>query len=81
LAKLFGEDETVRFIANQQRWREAGSRKSPRRILHHGLVANQPQQLLGIGSAGEWPQPRARTAAQDYGVDRRNNRHLFPISD
>jgi len=70
LAQLFGDDETVTVATDHERRRGAGYGL---RALHGGLhqagVAQQTQELLGIGFARQRPEPCARAAGQQAGND------------
>ena len=69
LAHLLGHDEAVLLVADQQRCPQAVQALQPLLgLLQQGLVAiaGQGPVLLGVGGAGQGPQPGARAAAQDH---------------
>ena len=56
-ANLFGNDEAMLFIANDQRLKKSGNPvNTSHRRLQHGLLADQRQQLLGIFFTRDRPQ-------------------------
>ena len=65
-AHLFGQDEAVALVAEQKRRREARAGEAHCRILQHGVVADQAQQLLGIIGARQRPQPCAGATTQNH---------------
>ena len=59
-ANLFGNDEAMLFIANDQRFKKSGNPvNTSHRRLQHGLLADQRQQLLGIFFTRDRPQAGA----------------------
>ena len=66
LAQLFGDHEAMGIVAHHQRRPHAGQPvQAQHRLLQHGLLADQRQQLLRVEFTGQRPQPGAGTAGQD----------------
>ncbi|GAC1671336.1 MAG: hypothetical protein NVS9B2_18050 [Steroidobacteraceae bacterium] len=66
-ADLLGHREAVRFVAHHDGRLRAGYARQPgRRVLQHGVLARERQQLLGIHFSRQRPEPRAGAARQDH---------------
>ncbi len=73
LAQLFGDDEPVLFVGDDERRREAlRIGDPPHRLLQQTLAAEQAQELLRVERTRHRPQPGARTAGQNDRVDHAN---------
>ena len=74
LAQLFGDDEAVLFVGNDQRARvdlAAGEILQPQRgLLQQRALAGERQELLGIALARGRPQTRAGDAGENHALDR-----------
>ena len=76
-AQLLGDREAMRFVADHDRLaRSRDARQAKRRLLQHGALAGERQELLRIHFARQRPEPRARAARQDYRYQRG---HDLPI--
>ena len=78
LAQLFGHEEAMRFVANNNGTGGIGESREPRGgLLDHGALAGERQQLLGQELARQRPEPRAGAAGEDHG-DEFHGRHRTP---
>jgi hypothetical protein len=67
LAELLGDEETMGFVADDQRARRAGKTREPRRgLLDHGSLAGEREQLLGEQFTRQRPQAGTRAAGEDH---------------
>ena len=70
LAQLLGDDEPMLFIGDHQGRGEALPARDPaNRLLQQAVMAEEAQQLFWVERTRHRPEPCARTAGQDDGVD------------
>jgi len=69
LAQLFGGEETVLLITDDERRGEGGTGGAERGLLEEGAGGEERPVLFGIALAREGPEPGSRTAGEDHRVD------------
>ncbi len=65
-AQLLGDEEAMVFVGDDQRRGLGQRRDAAPRGLQHGVIADQRQELLGVGLARQRPQPGSGPARQQH---------------
>ena len=79
-AQLLGHHESVFLVADHEDRREPVRHAHTQgRVLQHGVVTGQRQELLGIVAAAHRPQPASRTAGQNDGGDQAGCQGISPL--
>ncbi len=66
---LLGHQKARIFMGKQYRWTAVGRIAAAQRLLEQTAIAIQTEELFWIALAGQGPQPRARTSAQNDGYE------------